>query len=331
MLDVRFKWLGFAALLTAGLTMPGSAASPDAGSSAETRAAAPTAASLFPELPEEGADSLLPNQQFNFLRGSSPGGAAAAGGSGVEPPSARVLDQLDRRRNWIYATQSPASFELSAQQALGVRSAEPADRNGEPESWLSEFFHDRGTQPSQNRTIDDLFSNSLQTSSSLSTLFNGMPQAVSGLGGSLGMAPFQSAPAEVSSSSLSAVTDSLGLRELGLSSVPISVREMLAYPASVNPLGTGYDPINMRADTTQEELNPTVTERLADLEIEPKSVDALLDRPIRGASSTRTSLPDSFNTRMTGGSSLTPAGLAPNSVGARERPLDFGRFPTRSF
>ncbi len=331
MLDVRFKWLGFAALFAAGLAVSGSAASPEARSSAEARAAAQESASLFPELPEEGSDSRLPNRQFNFRRGDSPGGAVAGAGAAVEPPSARILDQLDRRRNWIYATQSPASFELSAQQALGVRSAEPANRNSEPENWLSEFFHDRGTQPSQNRAIDDLFSNSLQTSSSLSTLFNSTPQAVSGLEGNLGLAPFQSAPAEVSSSSLSAVTDSLGLRDRGLSSVPISVREMLAYPGSVNPLETGYDPINLRTDTTQQELNPTVTERLADLEVAPKTVDALLERPIRGASSTRTSLPDSFNTRMTGGSSLTPAGLAPNAVAPRERTLDFGRFPSRNF
>jgi hypothetical protein len=331
MLNVRFKWLGFAALFAAGLAVPGFAASPEANSSAEARAAAQDSASLFPELPEEGVDSRLPNRQFNFLRGSSPGGAAAGAGAAVEPPSARILDQLDRRRNWIYATQSPTSFELSAQQALGVRLAEPADRNSEPESWLSEFFQDRGTQPSQNRGIDELFSNSLQPSSSLSTLFNHMPQTVSGLGGNLGLAPFQPAPAEVSSSSLSAVTDSLGLRDRGLSSVPISVREMLAYPSSVNPVETGYDPINMRTDTTQQELNPTATQRLADLEVAPKTVDALLERPIRGASSTRTSLPDSLNARMTGGSSLTPAGLAPSAVAPRERTLDFGRFPSRSF
>jgi hypothetical protein len=145
------------------------------------------------------------------------------------------------------------------------------------------------------------------------------------------LAPFHSAPAEVSSSSLSGVTDSLGLRERGLSSVPVSVREMLAYPGSVNPLETGYDPINMRTDTTQQELNPTATERLADLEVAPKTVDALLERPMRGASSTRTSLPDSFNTRMTGGSSLTPAGLAPSALAPKDRSLDFGRFPSRSF
>lgn len=331
MLDARFKWLGFAALFAAGLTVSGSAASPEAGSSAEARAAALDSASLFPELPEERTDSRLPNNPFNFRRSDSPGGAVAGAGAAVEPPSPRVLDQLDRRRNWIYATQSPASFELSAQQALGVKPAEPADQSREPESWMSEFFQDRGTQPSQNRGIDDLFSNSLQTSSSLSTLFNGLPQTASGFGGNLGLAPFQSTPAEVSSSSLSAVTDSLGLRDRGLSSVPVSVREMLAYPGSVNPLETGYDPINMRTDTTQQQLNPTATERLADLDVAPKTVDALLERPMRGASSTRTLLPDSFNTRMTGGSSLTPAGLAPNAVAPRERTLDFGRFPSRKF
>jgi hypothetical protein len=333
MQDLPFKRSAFVALLAAVLTVPGSAASPESSPSAEALTATQNSASLFPRLPEEGADSRLPDSRFNLLRGGSAGGAASGGMSASETPSARVLDQLDRRRNWIYATQSPSSFELSAEQALGVRSAEPADRNGESEGWLAEFFHDRGTERPLNRSTDDIFSSSLQTPSVQSALFGATPTSAPGISGfNLGMAPFQAAPAESSSGgSLRGIGGNLSLPEQGLSRVPTSIRELLASPGSLDPLATGFDPINLGTDTTQLRLNPTAPTRMADLDTTAKTVDALLERPIRDASSTRPSYLDNFNSRMMGNSSLAPAIRAPGESQPAERPLDFGRFPSRKF
>lgn len=333
MQDLPIKRSMFVALLAAVLTVSGSAASPEFSPSAEALTAAQNSASLFPQLPEEGADSRLPDSRFNFLRGGSSGGAAPGGVSASETPSARVLDQLDRRRNWIYATQAPSSFELSAEQALGVRSAEPANRNAESEGWLAEFFYDRGTERPQNPSIDDLLSSSLQTPSVQSALFGAAPTSVPGISGfNLGMAPFQAAPAESSpGSSLTGIAGNLSLREQGLSGVPTSVRELLAYPGSLDPLASGFDPINLGTDPTQQRLNPTLPARMADLETTAKTVDALLERPIRDVSSTRSSYLDNFNSRMMGNSSLAPAIRAPTDSQPAERPLDFGRFPSRKF
>jgi hypothetical protein len=106
---------------------------------------------------------------------------------------------------------------------------------------------------------------------------------------------------------------------------------LLINPGSVNPLAAGFDPINLRVDTAKQELNPTLPAPIADLTIAPKTVDALLDRPLRGGDSGRSSLLEGFNTRMLGNSSLAPAVAPPAEVKVQERPLDFGQFPSRKF
>jgi hypothetical protein len=246
--------------------------------------------------------------------------------------NSRVMDQLDRRRNWIYATQSQSSFELSAEQAAGVRSSQPAGGVGDSEGWLSDFFQDRGAQRTENRSLDDVLSNSLRTSSSVQgPLLGGMsPRGMPAL--NLGMAPWQSVPVEdaTGSGSRSELSDSLRLQNQGLSNVPDSVRELMGYPGTVNSLRQDFDPINLRTDTTQQELNPTEAGRFADLETTPKSVDALLNRPIRNADE-RSSLLDGFNAPMLGGSSLAPVVRRPTEARAAERSLNFGQFPSRKF
>lgn len=329
---VNHQRTAYAALLVAfSVALIGAAHAADSASAADARSAQ-TSESLFPRLPDEGNETRLPNSQFNFLRGS-PGAGGGSGGAGSavsEATGARVLDQLDRRRNWIYATQTPSSFELSAQQAMGVRGAE-ADRAGESEGWLAEFFSDRGAQNTKTRSIDDLFSSSLDSPRVGSALFGGMPHvtAIPQLNSGLGLTAFQPSTATSPGVSTSSSVGQSLREQQGLSSIPTSVRDLLGY--SENSTSSDFDPINLRTDTTRQELNPTVSERMADLNITPKTVDALLERPLREASSTRSSILDNFNNRMTGGSSLTPAAQAPSVLPAQERSLDFGRFPSRKF
>ena len=340
MLQLQIKRLGAAVLFAAALAVSGHAASSDPAPAAADPGATKGSDSLFPQLPDEGSESRLPGAGFSFLRRDSSVGGVAGGGSGMasrELPSARVLEQLDRRRNWIYATQSPSSFELSAEQALGVRSSEPTRGPGEPEGWLADFFYDRGAQLPRSQSTDDPFSKTLQFPSVTSTLFGGAiaVPGLSDLSSGLGLPPFQASQAGRAAARASepGVTGNPGLSEAGLSSVPTSIRELLGHPGSVNPLPAGFDPINLRVDTTQEELNPTMPQRPTDYNATPRTVDALLDRPLQSADSSRSSLLDSFNSRMLGDSSLAPAAAAapPPTVRIQDRPLGSGQFPSRKF
>jgi hypothetical protein len=109
------------------------------------------------------------------------------------------------------------------------------------------------------------------------------------------------------------------------------VRELLSSPGSVNPLAAGFDPINLRVDSTRQELNPTLPDPLADLNQTPRTVDALLGQPTRSVSEGRPSTLDNFNARMLGNSSLAPA-VAPLSESRPvARPLGSGQYPIRKF
>jgi hypothetical protein len=246
-------------------------------------------------------------------------------------PSTGALDQLDRRRDWIYATQNPSSFELSAEEAAGVRPSQAGNGAGSSESWMSEFFQDQGVQRSENRSLDDALSSALSTPNVQSPLLGGISSTHGIPALNLGMVPWQSAPVEPSKSngSRSQISNSLGLQNQNLSSVPDSVRELLGYPGTMNSLGPNFDPINLRTDTTQQELNPTEAGRIADLETSPRTVEALLNRPTRSAG--QSSLLDGFNAPMLGGSSLAPAVRPPAQVRAAERTLNFNQFPSRKF
>mgnify|MGYP000992218327 CR=1 FL=1 len=324
--------IGCAALTVAALAVCAHAATPDAAPPA-----AQSSASLFPELPDDGAGLLLPGNRFDFLRGGSSSGG---GGEGLPTPtvgehhSARSVDLLDRRRNWIYSTQTPSSFELSAERALGVRSSQPAASSGEAEGWLAEFFYDRGSQRTQNRPIDEILNRKFQmpdlNNSILGNVAPGM--GLGGQNGSLGMAPFRSPGlGSATDSTRSGMAAELGLRQGELSGVPTSIQELLGSPGSVNPLITGFDPINLRGDSTRQEVNPVSPDPLADLTRAPRTVEALLDGPARTAGGGRLSVLDSFNTRMLGDSSLAPAVAPRPEIRPVDQPLGFGQFPSRKF
>jgi hypothetical protein len=335
---LNIRRVGATAIAAVALTVCGRAATPDASPAPAPRTPAQNSASLFPALPDDGAESRLPGDRFDFIRRDSSVGGVVGGGPSsalAEPPSARLMEQLERRRNWIYSTQTPSSFELSAQEVLGVRSSEPAKRSGESASMLADFFHDRGSSRPQNRSIDDPLSRSMQVPGVDNKLLGNMTSGLGlvGQNDSLGMAPFRSAGTEDSapSSARAGVIGDSGLSQDGGSGAPASIRALLSIPGTVNPLVAGFDPINLRVDTTRQELNPTTTDPLAGFITPPKSIDALLDTPTRAASAGRPSALDDFNTRMLGNSSLAPAVAPFSEARPADRPLDFGQFPSRKF
>jgi hypothetical protein len=238
---------------------------------------------------------------------------------------------MNRQRNWIYSTQSPESFQVSAERALGVRSTESDAGSGA--DWMTDFFHDRSSpqrsQPGDplSLQIPGLQDHVLGTASGLGISRQNDPLAPLqhfGVGGAnLGIgSPATARPAAAPEALMS---------PNALSVVPNSVRELLVIPGSVNPLAAGFDPINLRVDGTRQELNPTLPDPLADLNPTPRISDSLLGQPERSVSEGPPSFLDSFNARMLGNSSLAPAvGPTPESRPA-ERPSGFGQFPTRRF
>jgi hypothetical protein len=99
----------------------------------------------------------------------------------------------------------------------------------------------------------------------------------------------------------------------------------------MDPLAAGFDPINLRVDTTRQELNPTMPQGFSEFRTAPKSVDALLERPIRTINSEPPAFLDGLGERTLGQSSLSPAVARLPEARAADRPLGFGQFPARKF
>jgi len=339
MANLNIRRFGATTLIVAALTVCGRAASPDSVAPAAKSSAARNSVGLFPELPDDGAESRLPSDLLDFIgRGSSVGGVVGSlpAPGPAELPSARAIELLERRRNWIYNTQSPSSFELSAEQTLGVRSSDTTQLSGQSQGWMADFFYDRGSDGPQSRPFDDILSRQVQVPGMNASLPSGSRSGL-GLPGqtpTLGLAPFQAAMSQSaqSGSSVSGLTGDPGLRQGSESGMSSSVRDLLSTPGGMDPLAAGFDPINLRVDTTRQELNPTMTERYSDFRTTPKSVGALLDHPIRTIDSERPAFLDVFSARtLDNQSSLSPAVARLPEARATDRPLGFGQFPSRKF
>ncbi len=294
--------------------------------------------SLFPALPDDGAESRLPGNRFDFMgHGDSSAGSPMEAPSMSKPPSARAVELLERRRNWIYSTQTPASFDISADQTLGNRSGEDVSWGGKQKGALADFFYDRGTQRTQSAAFEeDSLSRSLQVpgySTPLTRLDSGLGMPAQNP--TLGLTPYQSAaPASANpgaGSSVSGLTSGLGSSPDSGMDVSASVHQLLSSPQSLNPLAGGFDPINLRGDTTRQDLNPTVGNRLSNMRSAPRTVDALLERPTRTLGSDPAAYLDNINTRTVGSSSLSPTTAPSSEVRAANRPSAFGQFPARKF
>jgi hypothetical protein len=93
--------------------------------------------------------------------------------------------------------------------------------------------------------------------------------------------------------------------------LPGSIRELLATPDGLNPLALGFDPINLRVDTTRQEINPITPRRLTDLSLDKRlDITGVLTAPGMGGSDHPSAL-DELASKLMGPSSLAPAVTAP--------------------
>ncbi len=101
----------------------------------------------------------------------------------------------------------------------------------------------------------------------------------------------------------------------GLSSDPLrlDIRDLLGNPAGgLNPLATGFDPINLRSDSTRREVQPVTAPTLSELGAVQRFDTALSLPAARAAGSAPSStLLDEMNAKILGPSSLSPALTTP--------------------
>jgi hypothetical protein len=355
MIDTRLRWALPAAVVAAWLVWywPGQAAESRSGLGGRIEF------SEF-ELPRglmRGDDDLQDRRRGQFVpieRGSSVGGVVEALPAMPSVPGspagiARMQELLDQRRNWIYATEPDTGLGLTADQVLGVRSYEfdlgsPASTRG---GWLGFGQGDRrGQVASQPR--NPLFDTSRDELALDTYLLDGLDgsgamgfwepgwaagSSVSGSGGTLSGGT-SLLPMGSSLSPEGAVGGpEFGARSRDRRVVPGSLRDLLAPPDALAPFGGDFDPIQLRIDTTRQELNPSAPQRWLDLSLPRRPGDVLMEGMERRGSSSGSGLDFMESVAPVGveAGSLAPVTRAPPEPQGSRPVLRFGEFPSRSF
>jgi hypothetical protein len=287
-------------------------------------------------------------------RGGSMGGVierlpAPSSGSLLQAPSARMLEQMEQRRNWIYSTEAGSSFGSSAEQAMGVRSYDLSGAASSPRGGLGSFQQtERTVEPTAGNP------NPLFDSRRDGLLFDAQGlDSFSGVGagswldggsraevqsrnqhGSLGIGGILSGtqPGLVGTARGQADVEVQGVNRpsLGVG----SIQDLLTSPESINPLAGGFDPIDFRIDTTRQELNPTNPQRSLDGFGNQRLQDGLgsLDRgPTTRTDSGLSGILDRLTPDTQGTASLEPVVRAPADTRGAQPLMRFGEFPSRRF
>lgn len=236
-------------------------------------------------IPEDDADGLLSPKAFEFLnRDSSVSGVILpnlAPSARITPngsSSGRLLElylrRMDEKKNWVYQRPDDANDQPTVEEMFGVRGA-AGSTDKQSRSVVVEFFETPVRKPSASRSTDgsqDLFDRTGLTRSWDPGFGSGSRLEPVGAGRNenslewrgLGKPGFSiqngfSVPDPVRP------TDSLdpGFRPVrGREGEPLSrsdeFRKLLVIQNGINPLATGFDPINLRSDATRQELNPII-------------------------------------------------------------------------
>src|SRR5213082_1848806 len=272
-------------------------------------------------------DRLLLSRPFEFLeRGNSISGvveplvAPAPAALPNYSHNARLLEALDRKKNWIYVRSEDLERDQKMGEVFGLRDSSRSDKK--PRTGLEIFFDDRGQRPTRDRddrvgaNANSRFDNSFESTRTLTAGFL-LPGDFSGISQSQGR-----------------LRDS---RNSGLSD-PLSTgrdhadefQKLLAVPGAINPLAPGFDPIKLQVDTTSQTLNPVTAQRPGALP--PAAGDVL--NPLRSVSDSIGS-PSSLlvdpSARVLGQSSLSPAVAAPTETPHAQPKPTVTEFPRRKF
>jgi hypothetical protein len=306
-------------------------------------------------LVQPGYDPLERAGRFEMLpRGGSMGGvmeSAPSAGPALQTPNARMLDLMDQRRNWIHATEFDSGRVLTAEDAMGVRRAGMFGAGSSSRNGLTDFF---GSDPSGTTGGERGEASAVGFQDALKLDNYRLGSLGGGALGAFGTGPSVSGGRRgTAAGGLSGVERLGGLVPIGGAAVGASVgelnvetdrnsragsvRDLLAGPDAIQPLVSGFDPINLRIDTTRQELNPSVPRRSLDVGAETGGAAETLNEAWQRAAS-RSLQPglvdrlDNLAPDARGGrSSLTPVVRLPSDSRPAQSPLRFGEFPTRKF
>ena len=310
------------------------------------------------KLPDASEGRDLTKAFESLQQGNSMSGVLEPLGDGPGPiplpqgsPDQRMLEllwqRLDQKKNWIYARPENLTSTPTAEEVMQVRSYD-LDGAGKPRDGMSDFFEGKGALPSTTSLLpldgersdspvlfDPQFDSGLRLGSTLLLPGNPLdarqrgpadpllPDAIS----QQTAAPAGNNPAGLFSQSPIPTTPEVA-------SVPISIRGLLGTANGMNPLAAGFDPINLRADTTRQEINPVTGRSLRDLPLE-KRMDVAGPLATPGAGTYDRSSPlQEMESKILGSSSLAPAVAAPVGI-ETPRPIVSRpgtlQLPTRKF
>ena len=322
---IRLMALGFALVLNGGSV--GSAAEPPAGGDKILFSGAAEAVRL-PE--SDGANARLSGAMELLDRGNSMSGALdrPASPPPAAPPrrslSARLLERLERDRNWILQEpedmhQMPTAedvmlvWEYDLDRALGSRGASgtPSDRKSanlqvSPKA-LNPAKSDSAFLPDNRMHQGPGSGGSANVGNWLGPVaaFQPLPLAPT-------LQPQDQRALETSSSPLRRSRLDI-FPSLGPGKVTPDIRELLASPESLNPLTTSYDPINMYTDSTRRDIHPVTSPSWSELGAVSRYDQAFLPTAPPGSSgnSRPTTVLDEMTAKILGPSSLSPALAVP--------------------
>jgi hypothetical protein len=263
-----------------------------------------------------------------------------------------MLEQkLEQKKNWIYNRPEDMNRQPTLEQMFGVRESEAVggkmSRRGRDTAFeRDENPKDKPLLRRKERSSDDLNDRESANPVRLTVEFgrlhtNDGPRAAglfephrvvgAGFGGPDGLFNTASSPGRMADfTSHEAILGRKRVDPKQGASDPFGI--VLTPPSAANPLALGFDPINLRVDTTRQELNPVIPTGLN--QSLPGSSLGSLDalRTVAGPPSRSSlSLVEDRNTQVLGPSSLSPAVAAPAESRFSPPPPTVLEFPKRKF
>jgi hypothetical protein len=292
-----------------------------------------------------GHDPLSRAGRFESLpRGGSMGGVIEKlppppSGSALQTPSARLLELMEQRRNWIQTTEPSSSLGNSVEQSMGIRSynlTEAAGGQGflggilqgsnpsvQPAAPVNPLFDQRrdGLLFDSYR-LDDLSGTGRLPDSRSRTEIGNFGQ------GNLDLLGVQSLQGLGNRTDTALTETTREGSAMGMG----SIRDLLRSPENVSPLARPFDPIDFRIDTTRQELNPINPQRPVERASDRSLADFFGPSGL-GSGGTAGSAVSGILDRVAAdgqrASSLAPVVRAPERG---VQPIkQFGEFPTRPF
>jgi hypothetical protein len=295
------------------------------------------------------------SRQFEFLDRQNSVGGVVEGFGGPAPASSpnfqrnprlwELFEQkLDLKRNWVYGRAEDINSQPTLAEMFGVRDSEAGKGGRKQQSAMARFFEDRSQKASPARRGDSSLDDFSRRASGRAGIFGldrgSQPDEslqpfrpfdmnqVATAGFSIPDGPFAATRPQ---GSVGAPPSLPGSQAAARQTAADDFRKLLITPNRINPLVAGFDPINLRVDSTRQELNPITP--LPAANASRYGLDAFdpLRSGIRPGRGGELNALEEMNAKALGPSSLSPAVAAPTQPRYTQPAPVILEFPTRKF